>query len=124
MRFYISGPMTGLPDLNFPAFNAEAARLREQGFAVVNPAELNPDPQATWKQCMRLDIRHLVECDAIVMLPGWERSRGARLERHIAIELGLTVLDQAPAAAGAELVMRCSVPAGACVHQMEMGGAA
>jgi hypothetical protein len=39
-KIYLSGPMTGLPDLNFPAFHAEAARLRALGYDVINPAEL------------------------------------------------------------------------------------
>ena len=42
---YLSGPMTGLPDLNFPAFHAAADKLRSQGVQVVNPAE--PDHRAT-----------------------------------------------------------------------------
>ena len=41
MRIYISGPMTGKPDFNHPAFNAAAIRLREEGHFVINPAELS-----------------------------------------------------------------------------------
>lgn len=37
-RLYLSGPMTGKPALNFPAFHAEAARLLALGYEVVNPA--------------------------------------------------------------------------------------
>ncbi len=88
---YIAGPMTGLPDLNFPAFHAEAARLRELGWDVVNPAEINQDKHLSWKQCMRTDIAALVFCDAIQMLPNWEQSEGATLEHHIAERLGLTI---------------------------------
>jgi hypothetical protein len=84
VRAYLSGPMTGLPDLNFPAFNAEAARLRELGYDVVNPAELNPDPNASWTACMRVDIAALMTCDVIAMLPGWERSKGAKAELQAA----------------------------------------
>lgn len=91
MKIYIAGPMTGLPDLNFPAFHAEAAKLRAEGYEVVNPAEINPDPGAAWIECMRADIRELVTCDGIAMLPGWENSRGAILEHIIAMELGLVV---------------------------------
>lgn len=96
MRTYVCGPMSGLPELNFPAFHAEAARLRAAGHDVVNPAEINSDPTASWKDCMRADIRELVTCDAIQLLPGWECSKGAQLEYLIAARLGLLVL--APAA--------------------------
>jgi hypothetical protein len=90
-RLYLCGPMTGLPQLNFPAFNAEAERLRALGYDVINPAEL-AEPGTPWAQCMRTDIRMLLMCDAIAMLPGWERSRGANLEWLIATELGMPVL--------------------------------
>lgn len=105
-RIYIAGPMSGLPDLNFPAFHREAARLRTDGFDVVNPAEINGGAAELvamsdmneqqmadhWRACMRNDIAHLVTCDAIVMLPGWERSRVATLEHHIAKALGIAVV--------------------------------
>ena len=35
---YLSGPMTGLPEFNYPAFNALASTLRGSGFVVNNPA--------------------------------------------------------------------------------------
>ena len=92
MKTYIAGPMSNHPDLNFPAFHAAAAHLRSLGRQVVNPAEINPDPEMPWVNCMRADIRELVTCDAIAMLPGWEASKGAKLEHHIATELDLTVI--------------------------------
>lgn len=91
-RIYIAGPMTGLPDLNFAAFNAEAERLRAAGWEVLNPAEINPDHTMAWADCMRRDLAALVTCDAIQLLPGWENSRGARLEWIVADKLGLQVL--------------------------------
>lgn len=93
MRTYLAGPMTGLPDLNFPLFHAEAQRLRATGHEVVNPAEINVDPTKGWEDCMRADIAELVTCQAIAMLPGWQNSRGATLEHHIATALGLRVID-------------------------------
>jgi hypothetical protein len=84
--------MTGLPDLNFPAFHAAAARLRELGHDAVNPAEVNPDPDMAWEICLKRDIPALLSCDGIVLLAGWQRSRGARLEMHIATELQLEIL--------------------------------
>ena len=81
MRIYIAGPMTGLKDLNFPAFHAVAATLRAAGHIAINPAEINPDPNAEWTDCMLADLTALTTCDAIVMLTGWETSPGAQIER-------------------------------------------
>lgn len=92
MRIYVAGPMTGLPELNFPAFHAAAAHLRAEGHEVVNPAEINADPSAGWLECMRADIRELVTCDAIYLLSGWQQSRGAMIEAGIATSLGFRVL--------------------------------
>lgn len=99
---YISGPMTGLPGLNFDAFNAEEGRLSRNGWEVVNPAKINPDKHLSWQACMRTDIAALVFCDAVQLLPGWESSKGAVLEHHVADRLGLTIYQ--PVVAASELV--------------------
>lgn len=91
-RVYISGPMTGLPDLNFPAFNSAAALLEARGFEVANPARLNPDPSTSWAACMRVDIKALCDCDTLALLPGWEQSSGAHLEMHIAHRIGMRIV--------------------------------
>jgi len=91
-RLYVAGPMTGIKNLNFPAFHAEAGRLRALGYEVVNPAEINSDPNAKWADCMRADIPELLKCDGIALLPGWQLSRGASLEHRIATDLGMTVV--------------------------------
>ena len=87
-RIYIAGPMTGLPDLNFPAFNRAAAILRAAGYEAINPAEINPDPTAGWEACMRADIAELVKCDGVALLPGWERIESvealSRTEQRVA----------------------------------------
>lgn len=93
-RIYIAGPMTGLPDFNYPAFNAEAARLRALGFHVENPAENPAPPCGSWAGYMRLAIAQLVTCDAICLLPGWSASRGASIEHDLAVHLGLAVMYQ------------------------------
>ena len=92
-RFYVAGPMTGYPDLNFPAFHAAAARLRAIGHHVENPAEINADPSAGWLECMRADIARLVTCDAVYLLPGWSKSRGACIEHQLAVGLGLEIVE-------------------------------
>lgn len=88
-RTYLAGPMSGIPDLNFPAFHKAAASLRASGYEVINPAEINADPNAKWADAMRQDIAQLVTCDAIALLPGWDKSRGASLEYTIAHALGM-----------------------------------
>lgn len=93
MKFYIAGPMTGLPDLNFPAFHAEAARLRSEGHEVANPAEINPDHTTPWHECMFRDLKELSTCQGIVLLPGWEKSPGAQIERLWATRMGLQVME-------------------------------
>jgi len=88
MIIYISGPMSGYPEHNFPAFHDAAARLRAQGYDVINPAEIE-QPDLSWEACMRKDIAELMRADAIALLPGWQRSRGARMEVTIASLLGM-----------------------------------
>lgn len=92
-RVYVAGPMTGHAELNFPAFRAEAVRLRAEGWDVVSPVEINHGLEHEgWNACMRRDLAALVTCDAIQMLPDWRTSRGATLEHSVAFELGLQVL--------------------------------
>lgn len=89
-RVYLSGPMTGIPDNNFPAFHRWAATLRADGFYVISPAEIQE--AGTWELCLRADLRELTTCDAIALMPGWEGSRGAHLELHVAHRLGMEVM--------------------------------
>jgi hypothetical protein len=88
-RIYIAGPMTGLPEYNYPAFNAEAKRLRALGWEVENPAENEAPSSGEWIDFMRLAIPQLMTCDIIVLLPGWIESRGARIEVRVSEIMGL-----------------------------------
>lgn len=89
-RIYVCGPMTGLPEFNHTAFDAETARLRALGYEVVSPAEINPNG-GTWQECMKKDIAELMTCDVLAKLPGWIDSRGARLEILLAQQLEIKV---------------------------------
>lgn len=83
-RIYLSGPMTGLPNLNRSAFSKAAKALRKRGYKVINPSELdNNEPQRSWEGCLQRDIKHLMKCQSVATLDGWERSRGANLEIYI-----------------------------------------
>jgi hypothetical protein len=93
-RVYIAGPMTGLPEFNYPAFHAAAGRIRHAGLEPVSPAE-SFGGRTDLPRCeyIRADVKLLAGCDAVAMLSGWEDSRGANLEYLLARELCLPVLD-------------------------------
>lgn len=94
MKLFLSGPMTGYPEFNRPAFNKLARELRDLGHEVVNPAE-NVEPACgSWKGWMRLSIRQLCDCEGVVMMAGWICSAGATEELRIARVLGIPAWDQ------------------------------
>jgi nucleoside 2-deoxyribosyltransferase len=90
-HLYISGPMSGLPEYNHAAF-AEAARLlRRAGYQVTSPTDNGLPNSATWQQHMREDIKLMMDCDGLAILPGWQHSRGANAEINLAHALGMSV---------------------------------
>lgn len=91
-RIYIAGPMSGLPDLNYPYFNQVAAVLRQLGHHVENPAENSEPPSKSWADYMRMAVRQLATCDTVVLLPNWELSKGACIEHRLAHDLGLQLV--------------------------------
>lgn len=89
MYLYVSGPMTGHPNFNYDAFDAAAAQLRELGFRVFNPTEqFAGDQELSYDEYLRHDVKVLQLVTAVVMLPGWEKSAGARFEVALATALG------------------------------------
>lgn len=99
-RIYVAGPMSGLPACNYPAFDDASRSLSALGFDVVNPANIGrahfggrtdlEDCELEFLLAEELEI--LVKCDAIYLLRGWERSKGARRELYHAIGNGLEVI--------------------------------
>lgn len=88
-RIYIAGPMTGLPEYNFPAFHAAADTLRAAGYEVENPAEPGQVEGWKWEDYMRRGLAQLLTCDGVALLPGWTESKGACIEADIASLLGM-----------------------------------
>lgn len=93
---YISGPMRGYPEHNYPLFNETAARLRSEGYEVVNPAEnFAGRLDLEQKTYLRKDVVQMAtQCSAIYLLPGWQNSAGARLEYGVAVALEFTILGE------------------------------
>lgn len=83
---YISGPMTGLPNFNRPAFFKAEKLLKAAGFVVLNPA-VNPDG-LSYAEYIRIDMAMLDACSFIYMLTGHENSKGARIELAYAQSIG------------------------------------
>lgn len=88
---YISGPMSGYDDMNFPAFFSAEEKLKKIGFDTINPASIGKNSDWTWEDYMRRDIKSMMDADIIVTLSGWEGSKGAAIEVKIAKSLGIPV---------------------------------
>jgi len=83
--------MSNMPEYNFPAFNKAAFDLEECGFVVENPATKGVIDGWTWSNYLRYDLRRLLDCEGVATLDGWEGSRGALLEVHVASQLEMPV---------------------------------
>jgi hypothetical protein len=83
--------MTGLPEMNFPAFMAAEEVLRGAGYEVRNPARNGQGDGLAWEDYVRRDLRDLLDCHAVALLPDWENSRGATLEVYVAKNLLMDV---------------------------------
>jgi len=83
-KVYISGPMSGRPFFNRPLFVVAGELLRHRfGCTVLNPALTTDDFSLSWVDYMRMDMELLHGATKLLMLPGWQRSRGANIERRV-----------------------------------------
>ena len=115
MTLYLSGAMTGKEHFNFPYFFEIEDVLTKKGYYIINPARLSLEllserlhekitednyysylpffdeiPRATY---IAYDIKYLLSSDAIVMLDGWNKSKGSILELKVAQETGKMVFE-------------------------------
>ena len=98
MKLYLAGPMRGIPALNFPAFHNAAARLRALGHKVFNPAEYSADADFSDPASNRIALADELAwicqlAEAVILMPGWRESRGARAEAAAAVALDIPVYD-------------------------------
>jgi hypothetical protein len=107
MKAYLAGPMSNIPQFNFPEFFRVGELLRSQGWNIVSPAELDDhddkgaalkskdgDPNnrdamggKTWGDFLARDVKLIADTgiEAIIFLPGWETSKGAKLEAMVGL---------------------------------------
>lgn len=82
-KLFISGPISGRPYKEAVIhFNAYALLVHQFGFDPVNPIRLCC-PIWSWWRCMAVCLWHLLWCDAVLFLRGWDMSRGARIEHKV-----------------------------------------
>jgi hypothetical protein len=113
MRVYLANKMTGVPQFNYPWFDAAAEDLRRRGYDVQSPAEMD-DPATramamkspdgapgtgvangeTWGDFLARDVKLIADggIEAVVVGPDWMLSKGAKLETFVAYQLGLPIL--------------------------------
>jgi len=109
-QVYLSGPMRGFPEFNFPAFRDATDLLEARGFLVYSPAEadlvrgFNPSGMEgtqeeldeygfNFEQVLAEDLTWVcLHADMVVVLDGWENSTGAFAEVAAAAALGKPVM--------------------------------
>ena len=98
MRIYLSGKITGREKDDYTRQFARAEQFyKSGGFDVVNPVKIGEEilkrnPKATYSEIMAADLKALAECTHIVLLEGWEESKGAKMEKAEAEKMGLEIM--------------------------------
>ena len=89
MKIYISLPITGhdIEDVEADSIFASGV-IQSKGHTPVSPLEVSPDPDATYAEHIGNDIEALLNCDAVLFLPGYQTSKGCRLEYEVAVIYG------------------------------------
>lgn len=99
-RLYLSGPVTGKPDGNYKKFLSAGRILSDAGYLVTIPQGI-VDEDSSHDDAVIVCINELTShawsdgplpsYDGVALLPGWEQSEGARLEKAVAEACGIPV---------------------------------
>jgi hypothetical protein len=108
-KIYISGPISGLARKEYMGRFAEVeGMLKRRGYRVMNPTRLAPcrwawiywamekllGSDTAYRTMLAYDLWHLMRCDAIFMLHGWQHSRGAKTEQAAAKAFGIDEIEE------------------------------
>lgn len=100
--YYLSGPMSDVIDFNIPLFQRAANILRERGFNIISPVEMDEAEDVdtvdrarlSWAYFMGRDVSTIIrDCDGIIMLPDWPLSKGSRIEMFVALTQSMSLLE-------------------------------
>ena len=106
---YLSGPITGKPNLNIEEFEKYEQKFKNLNYIVVNPHKLFTkdeidsieykleQKEITFEEyhayLMRRDIKEMMSCDFVGLLNGYENSKGANIEVYIARNINMPIID-------------------------------
>lgn len=92
-RIYISGPITGHDIYERRSTFETVQHYLEHlnSWKVFNPLKNGLPADAHRSEHMREDLKQLLNCTAIYMMKGWEKSAGCQLEFNMATQIGLSV---------------------------------
>lgn len=93
-RAFISGAITGTEDY-MERFERAETLLKDAGYAPINPTTFSKPllyAEYAWDEFMNITLLLLKQSDVILMLNGWEKSRGARVEYSFAESHNMKVL--------------------------------
>ena len=94
LKIFIAGPMRGYLNYNFDKFDAYEKFFKDNGIECVNPGkisrkfkedEVNNDINV-YNEMVRLQQEAEKTCNAILLLDGWQWSKGVKLEVKTAAE--------------------------------------
>jgi nucleoside 2-deoxyribosyltransferase len=96
-KIYIAGAISGLDQHEVLAkFERAESIVRAGGYEPFNPfLQIGCAPEfvdATWEQLMRTCIIVLMACDGVLLCHDWQSSRGAVIERNIAMQVGIPIV--------------------------------
>ena len=90
---YISGPITGYDIIERrEMFRVAKEMLLDEGWAVMSPLENGLPAETDREQHMKRDLHLLTKCDAIFVLPGWDKASGCICEVFCALQCGMEII--------------------------------